>query len=79
MKETLEAIYENGVLRLFKRLALPEGKRIVVTLESTPGGPRDRSENEEYDFSGLAGSLKKSPRFGGDPVETQKKLRDEWS
>jgi predicted DNA-binding antitoxin AbrB/MazE fold protein len=79
MKETLEAIYENGVLRLSKRLALPEGKRIIVTLETTPDGPRDQSENEEYDFSGLAGSLKKSPRFGGNPVEIQKKLRNEWS
>jgi len=26
----------------------------------------------------LAGSLKNSPRFGGDPVSIQRALRDEW-
>jgi predicted DNA-binding antitoxin AbrB/MazE fold protein len=35
MKETLEAIYENGLLRPLKKLSFPEGRRVRVTLEES--------------------------------------------
>ncbi len=34
MKETIEAIYENGIFRPLTRPLLPEGKRIKLTMES---------------------------------------------
>jgi predicted DNA-binding antitoxin AbrB/MazE fold protein len=78
MKETIEAIYEKGVLRLLKKLSIPEGRRIRVTLESLKDEDSSADEGTTYDFSDLAGSLKDSPRFGGDPLAFQKAMRDEW-
>jgi predicted DNA-binding antitoxin AbrB/MazE fold protein len=82
MKETLEAIYENGLLRPLKKLSFPEGRRVRVTLESEPEDETPEllaEEEKQQDFADLAGSLKDSPRFGGDPLAIQKRLRDEWS
>jgi predicted DNA-binding antitoxin AbrB/MazE fold protein len=78
MKETIEAIYEKGVLRLLKKLSIPEGRRIKVTLESQKEEDAPADGSNGYDFSDLAGSLKDSPRFSGDPLAIQKAMRDEW-
>jgi predicted DNA-binding antitoxin AbrB/MazE fold protein len=81
MKETVEAVYENGLLRPLRRLQMLEGQRIRVTLED--GGNHDdaspKGSKGRYDFSDLAGCLSSSPRFSADPVATQKELRNEWS
>ena len=82
MKETIEAIYENGVLRLLKKLSVPEGRRIRVTLESLKSDDVSGSGTDDeprYDFSDLAGCLRANPHFSGDPVTVQRELRDEWS
>lgn len=41
MTKTLEAIYENGVLRLPEPLPLPEKSHVTVTIESTDDAERD--------------------------------------
>jgi predicted DNA-binding antitoxin AbrB/MazE fold protein len=82
MKETVDAIYENGVLRPLKRLSLQNGRKLRITFES----PADEAAVEDndgedavLDIVRLAGSLSGSPRFSDDPLTLQKKMRDEWS
>jgi predicted DNA-binding antitoxin AbrB/MazE fold protein len=77
MKETIDAIYENGVLRPLRKLAMHEGQRVRLSMESKSDG--EASAKAVYDFSELAGCLRSSPRFSADPVVAQKELRDEWS
>ena len=82
MKETLDAIYENGVLRPLSKLSFPNGRRLRITLETESDDTGDATadlENTSLDVAHLAGSLKDSPRFSSDPVTIQRKLRDEWS
>ena len=35
MHKTIDAIYENGVIRPLERLSLPESQKLKVTIEST--------------------------------------------
>lgn len=81
MKETIEAIYENGVLRPLRKLAVLEGQRIRLTVETADVEPAgtDGTGSASYDFSDLAGCLSSNPRFAVDPVAVQRELRDEWS
>ncbi len=81
MKETLDAIYENGVLKPLRELSLRDGRKLRITLESQPEddiAPPSEDEKTNGDVTHLAGSLKGSPRFKLDPLEIQKSLRDEW-
>ena len=77
MKETIDAVYENGLLRPLKKLSMIDGQRIRLVLE------RDDSDaetgRERSPLSAFAGCLKSSPRFSTDPLEAQKRLRDEWN
>jgi predicted DNA-binding antitoxin AbrB/MazE fold protein len=41
MTTTVEAIYEDGVLKLPGKLPLPEKTHVKVTIESGPGGNED--------------------------------------
>ena len=41
MKQRLDAIYEDGLLRPLKKLSFPEGRRVRVTLESEPEEEED--------------------------------------
>ncbi len=84
MKETIEAIYENGMIRPLRKLALSDGLRIRITLD-TKEKDTDRVPEVETGASisksldDLAGSLKDSPRFTSDPLLIQKMLRKkEW-
>jgi predicted DNA-binding antitoxin AbrB/MazE fold protein len=77
MKQTTEAIYENGLLRPLRKIEVAEGQMVRVTVETAddePAGADGGGGQERYDFSDLAGRLK----WEGDPLETQRKLRDEW-
>jgi predicted DNA-binding antitoxin AbrB/MazE fold protein len=80
MKQTLEAIYEKGVLKPLKRLTLPEGRHVIISVETTETSGREEaaasasSEVKKYDFSDLLGTLS----WKGDPVKAQRELRDEW-
>ena len=53
MKETIDAIYENGVLRPLAKLSMHEGQRVRLLLESKPS--EDVSTDMSYDFSDLVG------------------------
>jgi predicted DNA-binding antitoxin AbrB/MazE fold protein len=78
MKETVEAIYENGVLRLLKKLSVPEGRRMRVTLESSKDDESVDSSADQrarYDFSDLVGKL----TWRGDALNEQRRIRDEWT
>lgn len=81
MKETIEAIYENGVLRPLRKLDVLEGQRIRVTVETSDEErvETDGSVHSCSDLSDLAGCLISSPRFSADPVAVQREVRDEWS
>ena len=84
MKETIEAIYENGLIRPLRKLGFSEGRRIRVTLD-TKEENTDRAVEPEVEvpisqrLADLAGSLKDSPRFSSGPLLIQKMLRDEWT
>lgn len=57
MKETLDAIYENGLLRPLKKLSIPEGRRIRVTLESQQDDEaleQSTKGEDKHDAAGLA-------------------------
>ena len=41
MTTTVEAIYENGTLKLSAPLPLPESAHVVVTIRSDPGPTED--------------------------------------
>jgi predicted DNA-binding antitoxin AbrB/MazE fold protein len=78
MKQTMDAIYENGLLRPLRKIEATEGQRIRVTVETADDGPAgtDGSDGQKHhDFSDLAGKLK----WEGDSLDVQRKLRDEWA
>ena len=70
MRETIDAIYENGVLRPLHKLSMLEGQkiRIVVEKDTTVDRAGVADEEDRYDLSELAGCLSSSPRFSADPV-----------
>ena len=72
MKETFEAVYEQGMLRPLRKLVAREGERVLLSIEA--GHAPSAGTLAGYDFSDLAGRLV----WSGDPVAEQKKLRDEW-
>ena len=86
-KELLEGIQEVEIRREnFKTLV------ILIKLDPVSGlgqnqidsSVTDASENHDADFSerllsDYAGILEDSPNFNEDPVEIQKRMRDEWS
>ena len=73
MRETFEAVYENGVLRPLRKIAVSEGQRISLSMEAV--SPANDEPGRGYDFSDLAGQL----TWRGDPLAEQKRIRDEWS
>ena len=76
MKETFEAIFENGVLRPLRSLRAREGQRVRVSLEDDAQFSRGDGElaAASYDFSDLIGRL----TWRGDALSEQKRIRDEW-
>ena len=70
MKETFEAVYERGVLRPLRPLGAREGQRLRVSIEPEPG----EVDRIPCDLTDLVGRL----TWRGDPVDEQRKLRDEW-
>ncbi len=80
--ETLKQIVtipENHQLHL--DITLPEGfptgpAEILLVFASKSDISLEESSVKE--LGKLAGTLKNSPHFGGDPLTIQKALRDEW-
>jgi len=54
----------------------PTGPAEVVLIFAPHATPTESTNISE--ILKLAGTLKDSPRFGGDPLTIQKALRDEW-
>jgi predicted DNA-binding antitoxin AbrB/MazE fold protein len=84
MRSEIEAIYENGTLRPIRAIPLRNGARVLVTIETvdecgTKRIPGEEVAREEGDLLRFFGSLKGSALCTADPVETQRRLRDEWS
>ena len=77
MKESFEAIYENGVLRPLSKLSVPEGQKIRLTLEAEKSrtSPSPGDGEARYDFSDLVGKLS----WRRDAVEEQRRIRNEWA
>jgi virulence-associated protein VagC len=86
-KELLEGIQEVEIRREdLKIVVIPIIKLDpILGLGSNPINPSvtDASENHDAYLSGslldYAGILEDSPNFNEDPVEIQRKMRDEWS
>ena len=81
MKQTLEAIFEHGMLRPLKRLSLPEGGHVTISIETSSSAQGEDTQGDDtvkekinYDFSDLVGKLS----WKGDPVTIQRALRNEW-
>ena len=72
MRQTIEAIYENGLLKPLRKLHIPEGRQVTVTLETEDDAVSTASRN--YDFADLTGKLS----WKGDAVQAQRRIRDEW-
>ncbi len=72
MRQIVEAIYENGLLKPLRKLHLPEGRQVNVILETEEDFAADLPRH--YDFSDLAGKLS----WMGDAVKAQRRIRDEW-
>jgi predicted DNA-binding antitoxin AbrB/MazE fold protein len=62
MTLTVEAIYENGVLRPLQPLPLKDQERVQVTVASTSNWVR-----ETYGICGWKGTAEEAHRFATDP------------
>ena len=54
MIKTVEAIYENGVLKPITPISLPEHKKITLTIEAYPGTTADILSLASTVYSGLS-------------------------
>lgn len=62
--KTLEAVYEQGVLRPLERLDLPEHKQVTITISDVRRSTAE-SVTSCYDLAmraGMIGALKDAPR-----------------
>lgn len=81
MMHTYEAeVGEDGRVRLCEPIALQGRHRAVVTILEPLGeeGGVSKKNTTAQDWRQFTGIIKDSPHFNGDPVTTQKALRDEW-
>jgi predicted DNA-binding antitoxin AbrB/MazE fold protein len=62
MPLTIEAVYENGVLKPTQPLPLSEHEKVRVTIE-----PRSHWVQETYGICGWRGSAEEAERFATDP------------
>ncbi|MDR1872999.1 MAG: DUF2281 domain-containing protein [Deltaproteobacteria bacterium] len=73
---------------ILKTIEIPENRRLNLELPAdTPTGevnisltitPVQHSNTTKRPLSSFCGVFKNSPTFKGDPVEIQRKMRDEW-
>lgn len=77
MLQTIEVeIDAQGVIHPMQALPLSAERRALLTVvipEQTVA-----SQAERADWHSFVGRLSGSPNFNSDPVETQRKMRDEW-
>ncbi len=54
MKQVVQAIYEQGVLKPLERLDLPEHQQVIITVQtSSAGNPSDELEAWHQVYAGL--------------------------
>ena len=70
-KREIEAVYEHGILKLARPLPLPEGHKVLLTLQAT-GGAVERL----YGMIPWRGDLDELDRWLHDPDEGQGGNRD---
>lgn len=76
MKQTIEAIYEKGLLRPLRKLSFKDGDHVTLSLDE-PSSSDPNEENKQavtYDFSDLCGTIS----YTDNTVAAQRNLRDEW-
>jgi hypothetical protein len=80
--QTVEAIIDsNGMVRLLTDIRLPKDRRAIVTILDEE--PQKASESKTSRNKKLIEAFKKASELNifrdiEDPVEWQRKLRDEW-
>jgi len=71
--KTIEAIYDNGqIISVEEPINIKRGKVLITILEEEPDEIRGVSAEELSKYQGILKSFKE------DPVEYQRRLRDEW-
>lgn len=76
MLQTIEVeIDAHGVIHALQALPPRAERRALLTLVV----PEQAAKNDHTDWHSFVGRLNGSPNFNADPVEIQRKMRDEWS
>lgn len=76
MLQTIEVeIDAQGVIHALQALPLRAERRALLTLVV----PEQFAGHDHADWHSFVGRLNGSPNFNFDPVEIQRKMRDEWS
>ena len=74
MLQTIEVeIDAQGVIHPLQAVPQAAERRALLTLVVP------ETVNEKVDWRSFVGTLTGSPNFNDDPVEIQRKLRDEWN
>ena len=71
MSQTINAVYDGKVLRPLEQPNLPKNSSVVLEIKEVH---QQKKSEKRYNLSDLAGELK----WQGDPVDEQRKLRNEW-
>lgn len=76
MLQTIEVeIDAQGVIHALQTLPARAERRAILTLVV----PEQSAKHDQPDWRNFIGKLNGSPNFNADPVEIQRKMRDEWS
>lgn len=76
MLQTIEVeIDAQGVIHALQALPPRAERRALLTLVI----PEQAAQNDQADWHSFVGRLNGSPNFNADPVEIQRKMRDEWN
>ena len=76
MLQTIEVeIDAQGEIHALQALPINAERRALLTLVV----PEQVATSNHTDWRSLVGRLKNSPNFNADPVEIQRKIRDEWN
>lgn len=75
MLQTIEVeIDAQGVIHALQTLPIKAERRVLLTRVV----PEQIAKSDHTDWHSFAGKLNGSPNFNTDPVEIQRKMRDEW-
>jgi hypothetical protein len=76
MLQTIEVeIDAQGGIHALQAMPPTAERRALLTLVV----PEQAARNDKADWHSFIGRLNGSPNFNADPVEIQRKMRDEWS